>query len=52
MYFYVFNGKVCINWEKMHFNEVEQQSFKDQTLLSFNYTTCTYPVYCNRSFKH
>lgn len=24
MYFYVFNGKVCINWEKMHFNEVEQ----------------------------
>lgn len=21
-------------------------------LSSFNYTTCTYPVYCNRSFKH
>lgn len=51
-YFYVFNGKVWINWENMHFNEVEQQSFKDQALLGFNYTTCTYPVYCNRSFKH
>ena len=24
VYFYVFNGKVWINWENMHFNEVEQ----------------------------